>query len=235
MNQSSFPNWIFCREQNEVMSNVRAVPRRPGTPGSPLDTVKKLNANPLLCHCMHAGSAASPQQSSHVQQHNTKKRSHNGWLWRPGRQRAAGLWTRCWSHWNIYRGVFCCFCAEWLKEESSETAPPPSPPTVYLAFWWGRKSPENNSWGWKKKKIKTKTVCLANIRLWVHIGCSRSEDMRGRVWSLRILIREELESGIIHHLLGADSNTSAASCRRQTVFVKHVRVTEQQRVRRTVD
>lgn len=42
-------------------------------PGSPLDTVKKLNVNPLLCYCMHAGSAASPQQSSHVQQHNTKQ------------------------------------------------------------------------------------------------------------------------------------------------------------------
>lgn len=31
------------------------------------------NPNPLLCYCMHAGTAASLQQASHVQQHNTKQ------------------------------------------------------------------------------------------------------------------------------------------------------------------
>lgn len=40
--------------------------------------------------------------------------THKGSL-RTSRQPAAGPCTRCWSHWNIYRGVFCCFCAEWLK------------------------------------------------------------------------------------------------------------------------
>lgn len=234
MNQSSFLNWIFCREQNEVMSNVRAVPRRPGTPGSPLDTVKKLNANPLLCYCMHAGSAASPQQGSHVQQHNTKTLTQ--WLalkaWQTASSRTLDEVLKPLKY--LQRRVLLLLC--WVIEGGELRDGPPCPTDSLSGFLVREEVTRKQQLGMaKKKEIKTKTVCLANIRPWVHTGCSRSEEMRGRVWGLRILIREELESGTIHHLLGADNNTSAASCRRQTVFVKHVRVTEQQRVRRTVD
>lgn len=41
--------------------------------GQPLRHCEKLKANPPLCYCMHVGSAASRQQSSHVQQHMTKQ------------------------------------------------------------------------------------------------------------------------------------------------------------------
>lgn len=36
-------------------------------------TQRNINPNPLLCYCMHAGTAASPQQTSHVQQQSTKR------------------------------------------------------------------------------------------------------------------------------------------------------------------
>lgn len=54
---------------------------------------------------------------------------------RTSRQWAAGPWMRCWSHWNIYRGVFCCFCAEWLKGGDLWGVLPPFPLTVSLASW----------------------------------------------------------------------------------------------------
>ncbi|CAB1427602.1 unnamed protein product [Pleuronectes platessa] len=46
-------------------------------------THRNTNPNPLLCYCMHAGTAASPQQTSHVQQHGTKRSAPGRTMVRP--------------------------------------------------------------------------------------------------------------------------------------------------------
>lgn len=151
------------------MSNMCAVPRRPSTPGSPLDTVKKLSANPPLRYCMHAGSAASPQQSSHVQQHNTKQSARARTMAGPeGRQTASSR--------TLERGaeateIFteACFVA-FVLSDWRRRAPrrPPFPTDSLSALWLEPKSPENKGWGGELK-----TVCLqnANIWLWVYAVC----------------------------------------------------------------
>lgn len=214
------------------MSNVCGVPTGPSTPGSPLDTVKKLKANPLLCYCMHAGSAASPQQSSHVQQHNTKQSARGHTMTgSEGRQTASSrtLDEVLKPLKYLQRRVLLLLC--WVIEGGELWAPPPnSLDDVLLKKEVTRKTGENNS-----------NVCLQNATIWLWVctlcarGCSEWMCECVGAWSCRILIREDLESQIIHHLLWADNNTSAVWSRRPTVFVKHVRVTEQQRVRRTVD
>lgn len=90
-------------------------------PGSQLDRETSTLILSSATACMQA---LLPPYNRPAMSNGTTQNSlpwHTQWLTlRTSRQRAAGPWTRCWSHWNIYRGVFCCFCAEWLKGETSE-------------------------------------------------------------------------------------------------------------------
>lgn len=145
---------------------------------------------------------------------------------RTSRQRAAGPWTRWWSHWNIYRGVFCCFCAEWLKGTGEGgllfTVHSPSGGLVVKQEVTRKdKRKQNKSWVFKWDAVPREClyVYLARVCL-----CS--------AWSVNILIRR-LESYIIHQPLYTQTATPllhrSVSRPDQTVFVKHVRVTEQHR------
>lgn len=212
------------------MSNVCGVPTGPSTPGSPLATVKKLKANPLLCYCMHAGSAASPQQSSHVQQHNTKQsaRGHTMALRGPAdsEQQDSG-----WGAEATEIFTEACFVAfvlsDWRRRPLS---PPPTnrPNSLDDVLLKKEERQGRTIKTFVSKMLLFGCGCAPCVHVGVQSGCVGA-------WSCRILIREDRESQIIHHLLWADNNTSGVSSRRPTVFVKHVRVTEQQRVRRTVD
>lgn len=144
---------------------------------------------------------------------------------RTSRQRAAGPWTRCWSHWNIYRGVFCCFCAEWLKGETSEAVCFPADSLSCLK----RKSQEKL----KENTIKIKNCMSRKLTIYapeclsVYIKCV-SEEMCRRCLKFEDIDKKAWITYNPSPSVQADNNTSGVSCPGQTVFVKHVRVTEQQ-------
>lgn len=96
--------------------------------GGQLDTVKHQTL--ILSSAATCMQALLPPHNGPAMSGST---TQNGLPWetqwltlRASRQRAAGPWMRCWSHWNIYTGVFCCFCVERLKGESSETVSVPA-------------------------------------------------------------------------------------------------------------
>lgn len=179
------------------MSKVCAVQTRPSMLGSPLDTVKSSRLIlPFATACMQAllppnnraATSSSTRQNSH-------QGPHNGWLW--GWQTASSrtLDEVLKPLKYLQRRVLLLLCG---VIEGEELWGRPNHPDRLTGFLLEKESTKNKGWSKQIKLFVFKMLIFGWGRVFIWV--LRVEKCVG-VGSWRILIREELKSHLIHHLL----------------------------------